>query len=85
MKLRGVEINEQGNFKIPIGFIGTKLFPTSPEIRLTKEEARVRNITKDCYVNIGGIKLFGKTFLPTRVPIRILEGGIKCNTIQNKS
>ncbi len=73
MKLIGVKIDEQGNFKIPMSFIGTKLFPTPPEIRLTKEEARVRNIPKGCYVNIGGIKLFRKTFLPTRVPITILK------------
>ena len=72
MKLIGVELDEEGNFKIPMGFISTDLFPTSPEIILTKEEAKVRNIPPEgCYVNVGGIKLFGKTFLPTSVPVHI--------------
>ena len=75
MKLLGIKIDEQGNFKIPMGFIGTDLFPRPPELILTKEEARERGIPKGGYVNIGGIKLFRKTFLSTRVPIRILEGG----------
>ena len=72
MKLTGVKLDQQGNFKKPpMGLIGMELFPIPPSIILTQEEARRMNIPKDCYVNIGGIKLFGKTFLPTRVPITI--------------
>ena len=73
MKLIGVEKDDKGNLTLPSKFIGFDLFPTPPEIILTKKEAKERNITKDCYVNIGGIKLFGKTFLPTRVPVTIQE------------